>query len=286
MGVAKTLTAISTALVVLLSLVLIGTGLWMTFKAGATECVQFLRMPLLVVGGVLCVVALAGFIGAVNDITWLLFIYLAVVFLAIWVLLGVTAFSFVVTNQSAADAVSNKAIGSWRTTDFSSWLQTLVTEQAKWAPIQACLAAGNTCAVLNQNITFASSTLSAIQAGCCYPPQSCPSAPLSATSRVALPANASADAAAAALASAVNSTGLSNLAGNSTGDCLLYGSEVSRLCYECDTCKAGFLKTLRDQWRMVAFVCLGVSLLLLVVYIFGCCAYRSAKRREGFFGKV
>ncbi|GJP76223.1 hypothetical protein CLOP_g6595 [Closterium sp. NIES-67] len=286
MGVAKTLTAISTALVVLLSLVLIGTGIWMTTRSGATECVQFLRIPLIVVGSVLCAVALAGFIGAVNDIAWLLFIYLAVVFLAIWVLLGFTVFAFVVTNQGVADAVSNKGIGSWRTTDFSSWLQTLVTEQAKWAPIQACLAAGNTCAVLNQTNTSASSTLSAIQAGCCYPPQSCPSASLSATSRAALPANISADAVAAALASTVNSTDLSNLAGNSTGDCLLYGSEASRLCYGCEACKAGFLKTLRDQWRMVAFVCLGVSLLLLVVYIVGCCAYRRAKRREGFFGKV
>ncbi|GJP63121.1 hypothetical protein CLOP_g20199 [Closterium sp. NIES-67] len=174
MGVAKTLTAISTALVVLLSLVLIGTGIWMTTRSGATECVQFLRIPLIVVGSVLCAVALAGFIGAVNDIAWLLFIYLAVVFLAIWVLLGFTVFAFVVTNQGVADAVSNKGIGSWRTTDFSSWLQTLVTEQAKWAPIQACLAAGNTCAVLNQTITSASSTLSAIQAGCCYPPSPAP----------------------------------------------------------------------------------------------------------------
>ncbi|GJP53135.1 hypothetical protein CLOM_g12326 [Closterium sp. NIES-68] len=104
MGVAKTLTAISTALVVLLSLVLIGTGIWMTTRSGATECVQFLRIPLIVVGSVLCAVALAGFIGAVNDIAWLLFIYLAVVFLAIWVLLGFTVFAFVVTNQGVADA--------------------------------------------------------------------------------------------------------------------------------------------------------------------------------------
>ncbi|CAI5490980.1 unnamed protein product [Closterium sp. Naga37s-1] len=285
MALAKTLTAITTALVVLLSIVLIGTGVWMTTRAGATECVQFLRIPLIIVGSVLCAVALAGFIGAVNDIAWLLFIYLAVVFIAIWVLLGFTVFAFIVTNQTVADAVSNKGVGSWKTTDFSTWLQNQVTEQSKWAPIQACLAAGNTCSVLSQTNTTASSTLSSIQAGCCYPPQSCPSAPLSATSRAALPANTTdaAAAAAAALASAVNST-IST--GSATGDCLVYGSEPTKLCYGCETCKAAFLKTLRDQWRMVAFVCLGVSLLLLVVYIVGCCAYRSAKRREGFFGKV
>ncbi|CAI5517124.1 unnamed protein product, partial [Closterium sp. Naga37s-1] len=243
--------------------------------AGATECVQFLRIPLIVVGSVLCAVALAGFIGAVNDIAWLLFIYLAVVFIAIWVLLGFTVFAFIVTNQAVADAVSNKGVGSWKTTDFSTWLQNQVTEQSKWAPIQACLAAGNTCGVLSQTNTTASSSLTAIQ--------SCPSAPLSATSRADLPANTTdAAAAAAALASAVNST-IST--GSFTGDCLVYGSEPAKLCYGCDTCKAAFLKTLRDQWRMVAFVCLGVSLLLLVVYIVGCCAYRSAKRREGFFGK-
>ncbi|CAI7827010.1 unnamed protein product [Closterium sp. NIES-54] len=72
-------------------------------------------------------------------------------------------FAFIVTNQTVADAVSNKGVRSWKTTDFSTWLQNQVTEQSKWAPIQACLAAGNTCSVLSQTNTTASSTLSSIQ---------------------------------------------------------------------------------------------------------------------------
>eukprot|EP00475_Leptophrys_vorax_P003495 TRINITY_DN1207_c0_g1_i3.p1 TRINITY_DN1207_c0_g1~~TRINITY_DN1207_c0_g1_i3.p1 ORF type:complete len:240 (+),score=4.15 TRINITY_DN1207_c0_g1_i3:463-1182(+) len=236
-------------------------------------------------------VSLAGFLGAVNNITWLLFIYLAVIFIAMWVLLGFTVFAFLVTNKSAGAITSNKGISTYKTIGFSTWLQDQVNDANKWAPIRACLSAGGTCSFLKSlNASDpAAVKLSPIQAGCCYPPDSCDPSLYNSTAAATVsrleqtaapPSTAAPSVAAPALAAIVN-----NLSSNAT-DCVLYGSDPLRLCYSCDSCKAGFLKTLHDEWRIVAYISLGVVLLLLVIYTIGCCSYRRAKREEGFFGKV
>ena len=65
-------------------------------------------------------------------------------------------------------------------------------------------------------------------------------------------------------------------------DCLVWNNDQSQLCYSCDSCKAGLLASLSKQWRKANIILIIVLILLICVYLFGCCAFRNAKTEEIF----
>jgi len=65
-------------------------------------------------------------------------------------------------------------------------------------------------------------------------------------------------------------------------DCLQWNNDQNQLCYNCDSCKAGLLANLKEEWRRADIILLITLVALICVYLVGCCAFRNAKTEDLF----
>jgi len=246
-----------------LSIPILGGGIWLATKAD-TDCEKFLQWPVIVIGAVLMIVSLAGLVGACCRVTWLLWVYLAVMFLLILLLFCFTVFAFVVTNKGAGQVVSGRGYKEYRLGDYSNWLQKRVEKGSHWNKIKSCLQDAKVCKSLADDSVnevaeqFYRKNLSPIQSGCCKPPTSCGF-------------------------TYVNATYWTSTTSNSTStdmDCKTWSNEQDQLCYNCNSCKAGVLANLKHDWRKIAIINIVMLVALIVVYSVGCCAFRNNRRDE------
>eukprot|EP00897_Mesotaenium_endlicherianum_P008601 jgi/Mesen1/776/ME000110S_11041 len=231
MGLSRALTALANSIIMLAGIGILGTGIWLKTKHGAAECVKFLQWPIIILGVVIFVIALVGFVGAVNGMPSLLLCYLICMFVTMLLLLAFTVFAFLVTNAKAGQVASGRGFKEYKTADFSGWLRNRVESGGNWKKIRACIYDLDTCHSLDKYSNYTS----------------------------------------------LMAAHLSPIQSNNT-DCSSYSNESTGLCYGCDSCKAGVLKSVRDDWRKVAIVNVVAFIAVLVVYTVGCCAYRSSKR--------
>ena len=76
------------------------------------------------------------------------------------------------------------------------------------------------------------------------------------------------------------------------GDCTLWNNDASKLCYNCDSCKAGVLHDIKDDWKRIAIFDAALLVLLILVFSLGCCAFkhrpdrRRANPPPGFYVKA
>ena len=133
----------------LLSIPILWAGIWLRNK-GASECEKFLDTPVIVLGVFLLVVSLAGLIGACCGVSWLLWVYLVVMFLLIVVLFCFTILTFVVTNKGAGKVLSDRGYKEYRLGDYSNWLQKRVTSGKNWSKIKSCLIDAKICSDFQQ----------------------------------------------------------------------------------------------------------------------------------------
>jgi hypothetical protein len=63
-------------------------------------------------------------------------------------------------------------------------------------------------------------------------------------------------------------------------DCAKWSNDQQMLCFQCDSCKAGVLASIKKSWRKVAILNIVVLIILVIVYVAGCAAFRNAKRIE------
>lgn len=262
MGVSNHLIGILNFLSALLSIPILGAGIWLATKH-STDCMRFLQWPVIIIGLFLLLVSLAGLVGSCCRITWLLWVYAAVMLLLIVLLLCFTVFAFVVTNKGAGDAVSGKGFKEFHLGDYSTWLQKEVNKASNWDKIKSCLADSKVCSRLDNDYTnasaFSSADLSPIQSGCCKPPTACNFTFVTPTNWTIIAANEGADT-----------------------DCTAWSDDQSQLCYSCDSCKAGVLQNVKQDWRKVAIINVVVLVFLIIVYSVACCAVRNV-RRDNFY---
>ncbi|XWS16933.1 hypothetical protein CRYUN_Cryun33cG0024400 [Craigia yunnanensis] len=247
----------------LLSIPILGAGIWLR-RHGLTECERFLDTPVIVIGVFLMVVSLAGLIGACCRVTWLLWLYLVVMFLLIVLGIGLTVFAFVVTNKGAGQVLSGKGYKEYRLGDYSNWLQKRVTDEKNWNKIKSCLADSKVCTnfrekYLDDTVTeFYEAHLSSVQSGCCKPSNDCQFTYVGPT----------------------NWTKQNGVFTNT--DCSLWDNNLDTLCFSCKACKAGFIDNLRSSWKQVAIVNIVFLIFLIVVYSVGCCAFRNNRRDNAY----
>ncbi|KAJ7541194.1 hypothetical protein O6H91_10G049800 [Diphasiastrum complanatum] len=257
MGLSNYLTGILNFITMLLSLSIIGVGIWWALKHH-TDCVSFLQWPLIIIGASMLLISMAGFIGGCFRVSWLLWIYLFMMFLLIILLVAFTVFAFVVTNPGAGHALAGKGFDEYRLQDYSTWLQKVVDNQKNWGHIESCLMDTQICNSLNRNYpteqAFSSSHLSPTQSGCCKPPIACRFTFVNATVWKN-PKNISAD-----------------------QDCSTWNKQ--ELCFNCTSCRAGVIQNIKQDWRKVAIAAVVLFVFLVVVYSVGCCALRSAGRKD------
>ena len=155
----------------LLSVPILGAGIWLGHRADGTECERYLSAPVIAFGAFLLAVSLAGLVGACCRVTWLLWVYLLAMFALIVALFCLTVFAFAVTNRGAGEAVSGRGYKEYRLGDYSNWLQKRVESTKNWNRIRSCLQDSKVCKSLqDKRETFADfirSDLSPIQVCLC-----------------------------------------------------------------------------------------------------------------------
>ncbi|WOL16665.1 protein TORNADO 2-like [Canna indica] len=261
MAVPNTIMAVVNFVAMLLSIPIIAVGIWLATRAD-NACVQLLQWPIIAVGIVVLVVALAGFVGAFWRVPWLLLFYLVAMLVLVLVMAGMVIFIYAVTLDGSGHRVPNRAYLEYRLEDYSGWLRQRVEGSAeKWNRIKKCLSSTTECEELNQTYRLAQDFLNAarispLQSGCCKPPTECGY-------------------------TFVNPTyWISPTSATTEMDCFLWSNNQTVLCYSCSSCKAGLLAELRREWRRADVVLVVTLVALIIVYAMGCYAFRSVKTQE------
>ncbi|KAL4576427.1 hypothetical protein LXL04_012520 [Taraxacum kok-saghyz] len=233
----------------LISVLIIGGGLWMA-RSTAT-CESFLQRPLMVLGFVILLISLAGFIGACFQVVWALWVYLVVMLFLIAALLAVTVFGFVVAGPGGGVVVPGRAYREYHLQSYSPWLRKRIEDPKYWMTIRSCILGSKTCSkiVMWTPVDYLTREMSPIQSGCCKPLTSCNyEAPMS----------------------------------TQDPDCYKWNNDPSMLCYECDSCKAGVLEDVRRDWHKLSILNIIMVMLLIAIYCVGCCAFQNAKRDDSY----
>ncbi|XP_042519470.1 tetraspanin-2 [Macadamia integrifolia] len=261
MAVSNNITAIVNFFALLSSIPIIGAGIWLASKPD-NECVHLFRWPVVLLGILMLMVSLAGFVGAYWNRQGLLAFYLFCMAILIALLLILLVFAFVVTKPDGSYSVPGRGYKEYRLYGFSSWLQDHVTNSDNWPKIRTCLSQSNVCSKLSQDyITpdqFFMAHISPLQSGCCKPPTVCGYG-------------------------YVNPTVWTNAVNPSADpDCYLWSNDQSQLCYSCNACKAGLLGNLRQEWRRANIIFIITVVVLIWVYLIGCSAFKNAQTEDLF----
>ncbi|KAJ4979266.1 hypothetical protein NE237_010046 [Protea cynaroides] len=249
----------------LLSIPILGGGIWLSSKANTTDCMRFLQWPLIIIGISIMVVSLAGFAGACYRNTSLLWFYLVAMFCIIAALIGFIIFAYGVTDKGSGRSVLNRGYLDYYLSDYSGWLKDRVDQDSYWSKISSCIRDSHVCANMGLEINgvpesadmFYYRNLSPIQSGCCKPPTECGYV-------------------------YVNETVWNQGGGlmDSDPDCLKWSNDQTQLCYYCDSCKAGVLASLKKSWRKVSVINIVVLILLVIVYVVAYAAFKNNKRYD------
>ena len=60
------------------------------------------------------------------------------------------------------------------------------------------------------------------------------------------------------------------------GDCKLWSNDTSTLCFDCDSCKAGVLQNVKDDWKQIAIIDAALVVFLLLVFSIGYWAFHQS----------
>lgn len=136
----------------LLSIPILGGGIWLSTRANNTDCLKFLQWPLIIIGVAIMVVSLAGFAGACYRNTFLMWLYLFAMFFIIAALLGFIIFAYVVTDKGSGRPVANRAYDDYYLQDYSGWLAQRVQDASYWAKISSCIRDSKICSKLGRTV--------------------------------------------------------------------------------------------------------------------------------------
>ncbi|XP_050209844.1 tetraspanin-3-like [Mercurialis annua] len=245
----------------LLSIPILGGGIWLSSRANNTDCLKFLQWPLIVIGIAIMVVSLAGFAGACYRNTLLMWVYLFVMFFIIAALIGFIIFAYAVTDKGSGRQV-NRGYLDYYLQDYSGWLEERVASDSYWGKISSCVRDSKVCGKMSVNFNGVPETadmfyrrkLNPIQSGCCKPPTDCGFA-------------------------YVNETIWTYTGGAVYNpDCNKWSNDQELLCYSCDSCKAGVLGSVRKSWRKVSVINIVILIILVIAYVVGCAAFRNNRR--------
>ncbi|KAA0038570.1 hypothetical protein IC582_006939 [Cucumis melo] len=261
MALNKTVMGAINFIAMVVSIPIIGAGIWLATQQD-NACVQILQWPLIIFGVVVLLVAVAGFIGAFLRINWLLIAYLVAMLILIVLLGCLVGFIYMVTIRGSGHLEPNRSYLEYHLEDFSGFLRHRVQSSFKWDLIRSCLSSSSMCAELNQSFRLAqdffTAPISPLQSGCCKPPTLCGYTFVNPTYWI-MPINNAADM-----------------------DCLKWNNDQTQLCYGCDSCKAGLLESLKNQWRKADIILLLSLIALVSVYLIAACVFRNAKTQKLF----
>ncbi|XP_043714255.1 tetraspanin-10 isoform X1 [Telopea speciosissima] len=242
-------------LTMLLAVAVICFGVWMSTHHDG--CRKSLTLPVLGLGALILLVSIIGFLGALKDVSILLWMYLVMLCLILVAILVFTVLAFIITNNGSGHTVAGLRYKEYQLRDYSSWFIKELNNTRNWKQLKSCLVKSEDCNNLPKKYKtlkrYKMAELTPIEAGCCRPPSEC-----------GYPA--------------VNASyyDLSFHPVSSNEDCKLYKNARAIKCYNCDSCKAGVAQYMKKEWRVVAIFNLVLFVVLSMVYFVGCCARRNA----------
>lgn len=154
MALSNNVIGIINFIAVLLSIPIIGAGIWLS-TLQAESCVKILQWPVIILGILILIVGMVGFIGAFWRIPMLLIFYLIAMIVLIVLLGSLVIFVYSVTLRGHGNIEPNRSYLEYRVDDFSFWLRRRVRSSHKWDGIKSCLSSSNMCAELNQSYRIA-----------------------------------------------------------------------------------------------------------------------------------
>ncbi|KAL9270267.1 Tetraspanin-3-like protein [Drosera capensis] len=252
-------------LTLLLSIPILGGGIYLATRASTTDCLRFLQWPILALGVAIFLISLTGIAGACYRNTILMYLYLWAMFFVIAVLTGFIVFAYVVTAKGGGRVEVGKGYEDYYLGDYDGWLERRVVEG--WGKVEGCVRESGVCGSKLRRVIdgveetadmFFARKLSPVQSGCCKPPTECGF-------------------------SYVNETVWDQVAAGvatTDPDCNLWSNDQSQLCYSCDSCKAGVLASIKHSWRKVSVINIVIVILLVILYIVAYAALKNNKRMD------
>lgn len=151
---------------------MIGFGVWMGTRHD--QCHRTLTVPVMCLGAVILVISLVGFVGALKNIIFLLWVYLVLLLLILVAILAFTVLAFIITNNGSGHAVSGIRFKEYHLQDYSIWFLKEINNTKNWARLKSCFLMSEDCNNLPKMYktlkAFKSAELTPIEAGCCRPP--------------------------------------------------------------------------------------------------------------------
>ncbi|KAG5222798.1 tetraspanin [Salix suchowensis] len=218
-------------------------------------CQKALQLPLYILGVSLFVVSFLGLIGSCCEKTFWIKIYSCFNILLIVGLICFTIFTFVVTNKGAGKVLSKIGYREYRLGDYSNWLKNHFVNQKNWDQIRSCLIDAHVCHDIHSGVNQ--------QSGCCKPPTNCGFEYKNATFWIAPGSGPDVQ----------------------DSDCTTWSNNQNKYCYDCNSCKGGFLATIKKEWRILAIVLIFVTIFLIILYSLSCCAIRSIHQSHSKYSK-
>ncbi|KAL0013425.1 hypothetical protein SO802_000494 [Lithocarpus litseifolius] len=240
---AKLLKRLLTILTFILSLPIFASVIWLLYM-GDYDCEVVLRLPKLKLG-----------IGIGLIVTFLVS-NIVVFFQSRFSMLGLLVVMVPLTVMFTAGLA---LIGAYNMESRNipgspMWLKLKVHDNDNWNYIKACIYDTGACNdLVSRSLTlksydFNSKRVSPIEAGCCKPPTTCQMQYVNATFWEK-----------------------QNVAEDSSypydSDCDTWTNDQGTLCYNCNSCKDGFLSTLQGKWWTLGLFLVVMALVLIVSHL-------------------
>ncbi|MCO5563212.1 hypothetical protein L7F22_016849 [Adiantum nelumboides] len=241
-----------------LSVVVLGLGVFLATQH--QNCEKMMATPVLITGGFVMCISLIGYVGALREVSLLLWAYTFLVCLLFGAMAGFTLFTYIATHRGSG---GHPRVGAhdYKLQDYSGWLQKVLNDSNDWEHMKSCFVKPAYCEDMIFRFKtlqeFKHATLSPLEAGCCTPPAECGYSPENATFYI------------------LQSPSLS-----SHKDCKIYHNNITIKCYDCDSCKGVIAHYLRKEWRIVALVNIIIFTMLIVLYSMAYCARSVSLRKK------
>ncbi|XP_055961867.1 tetraspanin-8-like [Mercurialis annua] len=226
------------------------TTTWAPMHDISVPCANFLTMPVFLLGVALLIVSVVGLIAVLCRVLILHRVYLFVMLLIITALFTFILFSFIITIKGPK--MENSSGREYRLNDFSDWLQKHFVGVRDWLGIHCCLVDEDVCDSFGNKLSVLPAAavwevITPIESGCCRPPPQC-GYKLKNVSYWEVP-----------------KSGLTSR----DDDCITWKNDEDTLCFNCDSCKAGFLLQLRQDLMILNFLNTFFLIYLIIVLLLG-----------------
>lgn len=135
-----------------LSVPVLGGGIWLATRSNGTECLKFLLLPLIIIAVSIMVTSLAGLTGACYRNLLLMRLYLVAMILIMLVFLGFIIFAYAVTDKGSGRETEKRAYLEYYLEDYEGWLKERVESDEYWTKVSSCVKESKLCRKLGRTI--------------------------------------------------------------------------------------------------------------------------------------